>query len=60
MDIQKEIVALMRKHDLSREDIASKLGVTAMTVWRWQTGAGVPKSRIILKAIEGLKHELEK
>jgi len=60
MDIQKEIVGLMKKHNLSREDIGSKLGISSQTVWRWQAGLSKPKSRIVLKAIEALKHEFEK
>lgn len=55
MDVTKEINKLMGRYNLSREDIASKLGVSAMTVWRWQKGKALPKSRIILKAIENLK-----
>jgi len=60
VDVTKEINTLMKKRNLSREDIASKLGVTSMTVWRWQHGKSLPRSRFLLKAIEALKLEFEK
>ena len=59
-DIQKEVQDLMKKHDLSREDLASRLGVTMMTIYRWENGRNFPKSRLILKEFEKLKRGLEK
>ena len=59
MDIQKEVQYLMRKHNLSKEDIASKLGVTMMTIYRWENGKTYPKSRFIIREFEKLKRELE-
>jgi transcriptional regulator with XRE-family HTH domain len=60
VDIQKEVQDLMKKHDLSREDLASRLGVTMMTIYRWENGRNFPKSRLILKEFEKLKRGLEK
>ena len=58
--IQRELQALMSKHDLSREDIASKLGVSTMTIYRWGRGKTFPQSRLMLKEFEKLKQGLEK
>lgn len=58
--IQKELQALMSKHDFSREDIASRLGVSTMTIYRWERGKTFPQSRLMLKEFEKLKQELEK
>jgi len=60
VDIQKEVQGLLKKHDLSREDMASRLGVTMMTIYRWENGRNFPKSRLILREFEKLKRELEK
>ena len=58
MNIQREVQDLMRKHNLSREDIASKLGVAMMTVYRWETGKTSPKSRFIIREFEKMKQGL--
>lgn len=50
----------MRRHDLSREDVASKLGVSAMTIYRWESGKNLPKSRLVLREFEELKQRLER
>lgn len=60
VNIQKEVQDLMKKHDLSREDLASRLGVTMMTIYRWENGRNFPKSRLILREFEKLKRGLEK
>jgi len=60
LNIQKEIRDLMRKYKLSREDMASKLGVTMMTIYRWENGRNFPRSRIMIREFERLKRELEK
>ena len=60
VDIQKEVQGLLKKHDLSREDMASRLGVTMMTIYRWENGKNFPKSRLILREFEKLKRELGK
>ena len=59
-NIQQELQALMRRHNLSREDVASKLGVSLMTIYRWEHGKNLPKSRLVLKAFENLLREVEK
>lgn len=60
LDIQKEVRDLMKKHRLSREDMASRLGVTMMTIYRWENGRNFPKSRLMIREFEKLKQELEK
>ncbi len=60
LNMQKEIRGLMKKHKLSREDIASRLGVTMMTIYRWENGRTFPKSRLMIREFEKLKQELEK
>lgn len=60
MSIQQELNALMRRHDLSREDVASRLGVSAMTIYRWEHGKNLPKSRLVIREFEKFKRSLEK
>jgi transcriptional regulator with XRE-family HTH domain len=60
VDIQREIPDLMRKYKLSREDIASRLGVSMMTIYRWENGKTIPQSRLTMRELEKLKQELEK
>ena len=60
IDVQKEIPDLMRKYNISREDIASKLGVSMMTIYRWEHGKTIPQSRLTMRELEKLKQELEK
>jgi len=59
-NIQRDVQDLMRKHTLSREDMASKLGVTIMTIYRWENGRNFPRSRLMIREFEKLKRELEK
>ena len=59
VNIQREVRDLMRKYNLSREDMASKLGVTMMTIYRWENGKTFPKSRLIIREFEKLKQRLE-
>jgi len=60
VNIQRDIQELMRKHNLSREDVASRLGVTMMTIYRWENGKNFPRSRLMIREFERLKRELEK
>jgi transcriptional regulator with XRE-family HTH domain len=50
----------MRRYNLSREDVASKLGVSLMTIYRWEHGKNLPKSRLVLREFEGFKQRLER
>jgi transcriptional regulator with XRE-family HTH domain len=59
-NIQRDVQDLMRKHNLSREDMASRLGVTMMTIYRWENGKNFPRSRLMIREFEKLKQELEK
>lgn len=58
--IREELQTLRSKHNLSREDIASRLGVCVMTVYRWERGESFPQSRFMIREFEKLKQELEK
>lgn len=58
--IQEELQALRSKYNLSREDIASRLGISMMTVYRWEHGKAFPQSRFTKRGFEQLKQELEK
>mgnify|MGYP001571869725 CR=1 FL=1 len=60
INMQKEIPGLMRKYNLSREDIASRLGVSARSIYRWERGESLPSSRLMLREFERLKQDLEK
>ena len=60
LNIQKEVRDLMKKFKLSREDMASRLGVTMMTIYRWENGRNFPRSRLMIREFEKLKQELEK
>lgn len=60
VNIRQDLQTLMRRHNLSREDVASKLGVSAMTIYRWEHGKNLPKSRLVLREFEGLKQRLER
>lgn len=60
ISMQKNVQDLRRKYNLSQEDIASRLGVTMMTVYRWENGIHLPRSRFIIREFEKFKQELEK
>jgi len=60
VNIQREVRGLMRKHNLSLEDVASRLGVSARSIYRWERGESLPKSRFMVREFEKLKQELEK
>lgn len=59
VNMQKEIQGLMKKYNFSREDVASKLGVSGRTIDRWERGESLPKSRLMVREFERLKQELE-
>ncbi|MDP2788806.1 MAG: helix-turn-helix transcriptional regulator [bacterium] len=60
LNIQKEVQDIRRKYNLSREDVASKLGISGRTIYRWERGESFPKSRLMVREFEKLKQELEK
>jgi DNA-binding transcriptional regulator YiaG len=47
----KRIVALRKSLDLTQEGFARQIGVTFVTVNRWENGHGVPKG-LSLKALD--------
>ena len=58
-DFQQEIRNIMETYHLSEEAIADRLGIRAITVYRWEKGSSKPKSRIILQTLEEFKKELQ-
>jgi DNA-binding transcriptional regulator YiaG len=47
----KRIAALRKSFDLTQEEFARRLGVTFVTVSRWENGHGAPKG-LSLKALD--------
>lgn len=60
VNMQKEVRGLIKKYNLSREDVASRLGVSVRSIDRWECGKTLPKSRLMVREFEKLKQELEK
>lgn len=60
VNIQKEVRDLMGKYNLSREDVASRLGISGRTIYRWECGESLPQSRLMLREFKKLKQDLEK
>ena len=60
VNMQKEIRGLMRKYNLSQEDVASRLGVSFRSIYRWGRGETFPQSRFMIREFKKLKQELEK
>ena len=54
---QMDIKALRSNYNLTREDIASRLGVSYKTVERWETGEVKPR-KVILMAFGALAEQL--
>ena len=59
VNMQKEIRDLMRKYNLSQEDVASRLGVSFRSIYRWGRGETFPQSRFMIREFKKLKQELE-
>ena len=57
-DFQREIRDIMETYHLSEEAIADRLGIRAITVYRWEKGSSRPRSRIVLQTLEEFKKEL--
>lgn len=58
VNMQKEIRGLVKKYNLSQEDIASRLGVSFRSIYRWERGETFPQSRLIIREFKKLKQEL--
>ena len=50
-EIQMDIKKLRKQNDWTVEDVASKIGVSAITVYRWESGKSKPH-RIFQKKLE--------
>ena len=48
MDVEK----LRKRHNWTREDLASKLGVSYMTIYRWEKGKSKPQRSHIKRMSE--------
>ena len=53
------VQALRKKFNLTREDLASMLGVSSMAIYRWEKGRAKPRL-IALKGLERVEQELER
>jgi DNA-binding XRE family transcriptional regulator len=50
-----EIIKFRKRFKLSREDLASKLGVSAPTIWRWEKEISRPHKVLYDKLIKVMK-----
>jgi len=53
------VLALRKKFNLTREDLASMLSVSSMAIYRWERGRAKPRL-IALKGLERVERELER
>lgn len=53
------VLALRKKFNLTKEDLASMLGVSSMAIYRWEKGRAKPRL-IALKGLERVERELER
>ncbi|MBU4275095.1 helix-turn-helix transcriptional regulator [Patescibacteria group bacterium] len=53
------VLALRKKFNLTKEDLASMLGVSSMAIYRWEKGK-VKMRLIALKGLERIEQELER
>jgi DNA-binding transcriptional regulator YiaG len=54
-----DVLSLRKRFKLTREDLGSMLGVSSMSVYRWEKGRAKPRL-IALKGLERVEQELEK
>jgi len=54
-----DILAFRERFNLTREELASMLGVSWMSIYRWEKGKVKPRL-IALKGLERIKQELER
>ena len=47
--VGKKITTLRRKHDLSQEELASKLFITRQCLSKWEVGLSIPSIQMILE-----------
>ena len=55
----KQIKEFRKKHNLTMEDLASRLGVCYATIIRWENGKTKP-SRLSIKRFEQVADEMER
>ena len=51
-DISKELITYRQQHGNSRADMASKIGVCELSIYRWESGKHLPKSKVIIQRIK--------
>jgi len=54
----KERLARLHEHFGSQEKLARELGVSLMSIHRWESGKGVPKQEVVHKALEMLEKKV--
>lgn len=54
-----DIKAFRKKYNLSREDLASKVGVSYMTIWRWEKGLINKPHKVIKEKLERIMRGYE-
>lgn len=52
-DFHQKVVDLVDEHHIQLEEIASKVGVSYISVYRWYKGTSRPKQKIIQNSLEG-------
>jgi len=52
LEIMNNLNKIMDKYPLSLGEIAEKINVSFMTVYRWKNGLAAPRSRLVLNAYE--------
>jgi DNA-binding XRE family transcriptional regulator len=53
-DISKELMAYRQKHGNTRAEMAAKIGVCELSIYRWESGRNLPKSQYIIRHIKKL------
>ncbi len=46
-DFSKQIIKIRKKTGLSREKFAAKIGVSGVTVYRWENGLSKPDDSVV-------------
>lgn len=49
-----DLLKFRLKHSRTRTEIAAKIGVSEMSIYRWESGAHLPKSQYIIRQVKKL------
>ncbi|MFZ7134362.1 MAG: helix-turn-helix domain-containing protein [Eubacteriales bacterium] len=58
MSTDKDLKEIREKLNMSQEDVASIMGVSRMSIYRWENGRPI-RSKAHLKSIERLKQKVK-